>query len=81
MNLLNVEPIISQNSEISTYDITYFNNLDGLNSCYVAFDKITAYIRKDDGENKYLVFTSTDDTKEILKKYTEIMNKLKSRLN
>ena len=45
------------------YDIKYFNNLDRVNSLYLVFSDVDAYI-EGNVENKYLVFALTDKIKE-----------------
>ena len=40
------------------------------------FDKINGYIEKSNG-NKYMMLVSTDESKEKLKKYEELWNKIK----
>ena len=39
--------------------------------------KLDGYIKKNNG-NKYLVFDSTDENKEVLKKYTELWDGIKN---
>ena len=46
-------------------------NIDSENSLYFIFNNGDGYIEYSNGE-KYLVFVSTDKSKEVLKKYTEL---------
>ena len=40
-------------------DIKYIKNLNSLNSLYIVFNDLDAYIEKS-GENRYLIFASTE---------------------
>ena len=42
-----------------------------LNSLYLIIQKATEHI-EEKKENKYLVFPTTDENKEVLKKYTQL---------
>ena len=42
-------------------------NINSLNPLYLMIGKVDRYIKENNG-NKYLVFTSTDENKEALKK-------------
>ena len=42
-------------------------NINSLNPLYLMIGKVDRYIEENNG-NKYLVFTSTDENKEVLKK-------------
>ena len=57
-------------------DLDYVN-IHSVNPLYFIFDKVDGYI-EENNRNKYLVFASTDKTKEILTKYTEIWYKIKN---
>ena len=52
-------------------------NINSVNALYLLFNKIDGQIIESNG-NKYLIFASTDKNKELLTKYTEIWNKVKS---
>ena len=52
-------------------------NINSVNALYLLFNKIDGQIIESNG-NKYLIFASTDKNKELLTKYTEIWNKIKS---
>ena len=41
--------------------------------------QVDGYIEEDNG-NKYIVFDSTDENKEVLKKYTELWDGIKIKL-
>ena len=41
--------------------------------------KLDGYIKKNNG-NKYLVLDSTDENKEVLKKYTELWDGIKNEI-
>ena len=48
-----------------------------MNPLYLTIDEVDGYIEEKNG-NKYLVFASTDENKEPLKKYTELWDGIKN---
>ena len=48
-------------------------NINSVNPLYLLIDHASGYINKK-GVKKYFVFDSTDEKKELLKKYNEICN-------
>ena len=50
-----------------------------LNSLYFNIDHASGYI-KEKGANKYLVFDSTDENKELLKKHNNVLNGIKNKI-
>ena len=54
-------------------------NIDSENSLYFIFNNGDGYIEYGNGE-KYLVFVSTDKSKEVLKKYTELQDEIKNQI-
>ena len=50
-----------------------------LNSLYLNIDHTSGCIKKK-GENKYFVFDPTDENKELLKKYNDVWNGIKSKI-
>ena len=46
---------------------------------HLIIGKVDGYIEKNNG-NKYLVFDSTDENKEVLKKYTELWDEIKNEI-
>ena len=50
-----------------------------LNTLYLNIDHASGYI-KEKGVNKYLVFDSTDENKELLKKYSDVWNGIKNKI-
>ena len=68
---------ISQLKKIGDYENTY-----SVNSLYLIIGKVDGHIKENNG-NKYLVFDSTelhstDENKEVLKKYTELWDGTKN---
>ena len=53
--------------------------VEDLNSLYLNIDHASGYI-KEKGVNKYLVFDSTDENKELLKKYSDVWNGIKNKI-
>ena len=50
-----------------------------LNSLYFNIGHASGYI-KEKGANKYLVFDSTDENKELLKKHNNVLNGIKNKI-
>ena len=48
-------------------------NINSFNPLYLGITRVNRYIAEKDS-NKYLVFDSTDESKELLKKYSDILN-------
>ena len=50
-----------------------------MNPLYLLINHATGYI-KDENENKYLIFDSTDENKELLKRYTDVWDGIKNEI-
>ena len=50
-----------------------------VNSLYLIIQKATEHI-EEKKENKYLVFPTTDENKEVLKKYTQLWDRIKNEI-
>ena len=50
-----------------------------VNLLYLLIDYANGYI-KEKGVNKYLIFDSTDENKELLKNYNDVWNGIKSKI-
>ena len=48
-------------------------NINSVNPLYLGITHVNGHIEEKDS-NKYLVFDSTDENKELLKKYSDIFN-------
>ena len=46
---------------------------------YLRVDHVNGYI-EEKGANKYLVFDSTDENKELLKKYNDAFNRIRDKI-
>ena len=57
--LLNIDEVLIKSNKLVMYDIKYIKNLNGLNTLYLGFNNLDAYIEKS-GENRYLIFASTE---------------------
>ena len=72
---------------ISIYNFGYITikkiddceNIYSANPLYLLINHATGYI-KDEDENKYLIFDSTDENKELLKKYTDVWDGIKNEI-
>ena len=49
------------------------------NSLYLLLNQASGYIEEKNG-NKYLIFDSTDENKELLKKYNDVWNGIKNKI-
>ena len=77
--LLNVDSIEFKSNDSIVYDIKYIKNLNGSNSLYLVFNNLDAYIEKT-GENRYLIFASTDKNEMVFRDYTEIWDEIKEQV-
>ena len=57
-SLLNIDEVSFKSEELIIYVIKYIKNLNSLNTLYLIFNNLDAYIEKS-GENRYLIFDST----------------------
>ena len=55
------------------------NNIRSLNPLYLSIFRVTRYIEEKD-TNKYLMFDSTDENKEVLKKYNEVFDRISDEI-
>ena len=69
---------------IGIYNIGYitikrfddYENISSVNPLHLIIGEVNEYIEEIHG-NKYLTFAFTDENKKVLKKYTELWNKIK----
>ena len=78
---------------IGIYNIGYITikkvddceNIDSVNPLYLLISHANRYIERSSAEekgiNKYLVFDSTDENKELLKKYSDAFNGIRDKIN
>ena len=52
-------------------------NIQSLSPLYLQVNRASGYIEEKNG-NKYLNFDSTDESKELLKKYADVWNEIKN---
>ena len=57
-NDMNIDEISFKSDELIIYGIKYIKNLNSLNTLYLVFNNLDAYIEKS-GESRYLIFAST----------------------
>ena len=68
-----------------TLDISQLKNIDdckethSVNPLYLLIDNLNKYI-EEKRVNKYLVFNSTDENKELLKKYNDVFNRIRDKI-
>ena len=84
-NLLKIDK--KSYKDVGIYNIGYvtvkkiddYENIYSINPLYLIIDHASGYI--DEKEiNKYLVFDSTDENKELLKKYDDIFNGIRNKI-
>ena len=56
-----------------------FENIQGVNPLYLIIGKVIEHAEEKNG-SKYLVFDSTDENKEVLKKYKELWDRNKNEI-
>ena len=84
-NLLKIDRKSYKNIDI--YNIGYITikkidgceNIYSVNSLYLQFNHANRYI-KEKNENEYLIFDSTDENKDLLKKYKDAWNGIKNKI-
>ena len=73
--------------DIGIYNIGYITikkiddceNIYSVNPLYLLVNHANGYI-EEKGVNKYLIFDSTDENKELLKKYNDVWNGIKNKI-
>ena len=92
INIKNFDPILlkidkKSYKNIGIYNIGYitikkiddYENIYSVNPLYLIIDHASGYI-EEKGVNKYLVFDSTDENKELLKKYNDVFNEIRDKI-
>ena len=79
LNLLNIDEVSFKNDELVMYGIKYIKNLNNLSTLYLVFNNLHAYIGKS-GENRYLIFASTEKNRIMLENYTELWREIKEQI-
>ena len=54
-------------------------NINSVNPLYLRINHADGYI-EEKGVNKYLVFDSTDENKDLLKKYNDVFNEIMGKI-
>ena len=73
--------------DIGIYNIGYITikkiddckNIYSVNPLYLRINHASGYI-EEKGVNKYLIFDSTDENKELLKKYNDVFNGIRDKI-
>ena len=84
-NLLKIDK--KSYKDIGIYNIGYitikkiddYGNIYSVNPLYLTVDHASGYI-EEKGVNKYLVFDSTDEKKELRKKYSDLFNEFRNKI-
>ena len=64
---------------ITVKKIDDYENIYSVNPLYLIITHASGYI-EEKGVNKYLVFDSTDENKELLKKYNDVFNGIRNKI-
>ena len=79
-NVVNNKNIVIYNiGYITIKNIDDYKNIYSVNPMYLMIGEVIGYIEENHG-NKYLVFDSSDKNKEVLKKYKELWDGIKSKI-
>ena len=84
-NLLKIDK--KSYKDIGIYNIGYITikkiddckNIHSVNPLYLRVDHASGYI-EEKGVNKYLIFDSTNQNKELLKKYNDVFNRIRDKI-
>ena len=92
INIKNFDPVLLKIERKSCKNIGIYNtgyitikNIDdcetiySVNPLYLLVNHASGYI-EEKGVNKYLIFDSTDENKELLKKYNDVWNGIKNKI-
>ena len=92
IDIKNFDPILlkidrKSYKNIGIYNIGYitikkiddYENIYSVNPLYLTITHASGYI-EEKGVNKYLVFDSTDENKELLKKYNDVFNGIRNKI-
>ena len=88
INITNFDPILLKiNRKSYIYNIGYIiikkiddcENIYSVNSLYLWVNHASGYI-EEKGVNKYLIFDSTDESNELLKKYNDVWSGIKNKI-
>ena len=63
-SLLNIDEVLFESNKLIMHNIKYFKNLNSLNTLYLVFNNLDAYI-ENGGENRYLIFASREKNKRM----------------
>ena len=64
---------------ITNTKIDNCKNINSVNPLYLRIDHASGYIEEKNG-NKYLIFDSVDENKEVLKKYADVWGGIKNKI-
>ena len=64
---------------ITVKKVDHFDSIYSVNPLYSRVDHVNGYI-KEKGINKYLVFGSADENKELLRKYSDVFIRIRDQI-
>ena len=92
IDIKNYDPVLLKIDRKSYQDIGIYNigyiaikkiddceNIYSVNPLYLLVNHASGYIEEKNG-NKYLIFDSVDENKEVLKKYTDLWDGIKNKI-
>ena len=77
--MLSIDKTSFKSTDSVIYDIKYVKSLDSANFLYLIFNNVDGYI-EESNENQYLIYASTDKSKEALENYTELWDEIKHQI-
>ena len=85
-SFLSIGKISFKSTDAVIYNIRYIImksldlvNIDTENPLYLILNNVDGYIEESNGD-KYLIFAFTDKSKELLEKYTKLLNEIKNQI-
>ena len=84
-NLLKIDKNSYKNIDVYYIGYITINKIDdyesiySVNSLYLRINHANGYIEEKNG-NRYLIFDSVDENKEVLKKYTDVWDEIKNKI-
>ena len=78
-SLLNIDRVSFLNDELTMYYIKYIKNSNRLKTLYLVFNHLDGVFQRS-GENKYLIFPSTEKNRIMLDNYKELFDEIAEQI-
>ena len=72
-SLLSIDEVAFRDDRLIMYDVNYAKNLSRQNTLYLVFNNLDGVFQRI-GDNKYLIFSSTEKSRIMLENYTELFD-------